>query len=74
MPYKPLEREVGAWKAHYVNCALHINAKPLSKDEAFRFRESLYKRELSDSEKENFLYSTTKRKLSSWENCNFYVF
>ena len=31
LPYKPLERENGAWKAHYVNCVKNIHAKPLNK-------------------------------------------
>ena len=31
LPYTPFPRETGAWKTHYVDCALSINATPLSK-------------------------------------------
>ena len=31
LPYTPFKRELGAWKAHYVDCVTSINAKPLSK-------------------------------------------
>lgn len=31
LPYEPFRREVGAWKAHYIECVCSINAQPLSK-------------------------------------------
>lgn len=31
LPYEPAHREVGAWKAHYVECVCSIHARPLSK-------------------------------------------
>ena len=31
LPYTPFNRELGAWKAHYIECVTSINAKPLTK-------------------------------------------
>lgn len=31
LSYKPHEREFAAWKFHYIDCALNINAEPLDK-------------------------------------------
>jgi hypothetical protein len=67
LPYKPGPREQGAWKNYYLECVESIRAKPMSKEEAFQFRETLYKRELTEREKEILIYSTTKRRLSEWE-------
>jgi hypothetical protein len=67
LPYKPSARELGAWKNYYLECVNSIRAKPLSKEEGYKFRETLFKRELTDREKETFLYSSTKRTLSEWE-------
>ena len=39
-----------------------------SKENAFKYRELLYKRELTEIEKEKLIYSTTKRHLDSFEN------
>ncbi len=69
LPYEPTKRELGSWKAHYIECVLSINAQPLSKEDALRFREVLYKRELTNSEKEEFIYYQAKRSLSRSENC-----
>ncbi len=67
LPYKPSSRELSAWKNYYLECVDSIRAKPMNKDEAFKFRETLYKRELTDREKEIFMYSNTKRRLNDWE-------
>ncbi len=72
LPYEPLKRELGAWKTHYIECVLSINAQPLSKKDAFKFREALYERELTSSEKEEFIYHQTKRNLTQSENCKQY--
>lgn len=69
LPYEPFHREHGAWKAHYIECVCGINALPLSKEDAYKYREVLYKRELTDVEKENFLYFQNKRDLQDWEKC-----
>lgn len=39
------------------------------KEDAFKYREVLYKRELTTAEKEKLIYSQTKRSLDEWENC-----
>jgi hypothetical protein len=74
LPYAPYKREIGAWKDYYVDCVLSINAHPLSKEDAFKYREILYKRELTDAEKERVLFLQNKRQLDSWENCITYSF
>ena len=43
----------------------------MTKENAFAFRDQLYRRELTDKEKEKLLYNTTKRKLNSWESRSF---
>jgi hypothetical protein len=38
------------------------------KEEAFNYREILYKRELTENEKEKLLFLKSKRQLENWEN------
>lgn len=66
LPYKPHDRELGAWKAYFVECVRKIKAEPLSAEEAFKFRDSLYRRELTDTEKEYFINWQTKKNMSEW--------
>ena len=39
------------------------------KEEAFKYRQVLYKRELTEAEKEKLVYMQTKRHLESWQSC-----
>ena len=71
LPYKPHSRELGAWKAYYTECVNSINAEPLSKEDAYKYRDALFRRPLTDFEKEMLVYAQTKRQLSDREARKF---
>ena len=48
---------------------MEIGGQTLSREDAIKYRELLYRRELSSHEKEEFMYANTKRQLEQWEKC-----